>query len=117
MKRTAWLKCIKAASGESATVDTMRERLLATFFDPKRYDLARVGRYKFNKKLSLAGRIENQTAAESIVNPETGEIMLEEGGFITPALAVDIQNAGVKPFCCAPIIRMKRASPLRDCKR
>ena len=82
--------------GESATVDTMRERLLATFFDPKRYDLARVGRYKFNKKLSLAGRIENQTAAESIINPETGEIMLEEGGFITPALAVEIQNAGVK---------------------
>ena len=82
--------------GESATVDTMRERLLATFFDPKRYDLARVGRYKFNKKLSLAGRIENQTAAESIINPETGEIMLEEGGFITPALAAEIQNAGVK---------------------
>ena len=49
------------------------------FFDPKRYDLARVGRYKFNKKLSLAARINGQIAAENVIHPETGEALLMAG--------------------------------------
>ena len=82
--------------GESATVETMRERLLASFFDHRRYDLARVGRYKFNKKLSLAARIENEYANENVCDPETGEILVQKGELITPETARSIQNAGVR---------------------
>ena len=64
------------------------------FFD-NRYDLARVGRYKFNKKLSLKARIVNQISAEMVASPITGEVLLEEGAFITKQKAEEIQNAGV----------------------
>ena len=81
--------------GEPPTVESASMLIDSLFFDPKRYDLARVGRYKFNKKLSLATRIQGQIAAENIFDPETGEVLAMEGEEITPELAVAIQNAGV----------------------
>lgn len=68
--------------GEPKTADSSRSLLTARFFDPKRYDLAAVGRYKVNKKLSLKTRLFNQTIAETLVDPETGEIIVEAGTFL-----------------------------------
>ncbi len=68
--------------GEPKTADSSRNLLNARFFDPKRYDLASVGRYKVNKKLSLKTRLLNQTLAETLVDPETGEILFETGTVI-----------------------------------
>ena len=65
------------------------------FFDPRRYDLAKVGRYKFNKKLALKNRIKGQRVAEDIVSPLTGEILAEKGTTITRELADAIQNSAV----------------------
>jgi len=81
--------------GEPPTVESAVELINTLFFDPKRYDLSRVGRYKFNKKLALSLRIANQTAAEDIVNPETGEILVEKGTKIEREKAVEIQNLGI----------------------
>ena len=81
--------------GEPATVDSARTLLHLQFFDPKRYDLARVGRYKYNKKLAIAARIEGETVEEDVVNPFTGEIMAAAGTVIGHELAEQIQNAGV----------------------
>lgn len=67
------------------------------FFDPRRYDLAKVGRYKFNKKLALRNRINGQVLAEDVVDVTTGEIIAEKGTTVTRELADAIQNAGV-PF-------------------
>ncbi|WOV87301.1 DNA-directed RNA polymerase subunit beta [Sporosarcina oncorhynchi] len=64
--------------GEPPTLDSARSLLFSRFFDPKRYDLANVGRYKMNKKLHLQNRLFNQTLAETLVDPETGEILLEK---------------------------------------
>ncbi|WEG73508.1 DNA-directed RNA polymerase subunit beta [Vagococcus intermedius] len=69
--------------GEPKTADSSRNLLNARFFDPKRYDLAAVGRYKVNKKLSLKTRLLNQTLGETLVDPETGEILFEKGTVIT----------------------------------
>ncbi len=80
--------------GEPPTEESARSLLNGLFFD-NRYDLARVGRYKFNKKLSLKARIVNQISAEMVVSPITGEVLLEEGAFITKQKAEEIQNAGV----------------------
>ena len=80
--------------GEPPTEESARSLLNALFFD-KRYDLARVGRYKFNKKLSLRKRIVGHVPAENIVHPETGEILCEAGQTIDRQMAGDIQNAGV----------------------
>ena len=66
------------------------------FFDAKRYDLAKVGRYKYNKKLGLSNRIAGVVAAEDVIHPETGEILAEKGQKIDRALASDIENAGVE---------------------
>ncbi|MDK7935747.1 hypothetical protein, partial [Lactobacillus crispatus] len=65
--------------GEPPTVENAKSLLYSRFFDPKRYDLASVGRYKANKKLHLKHRLFNQKLAEPIVNSETGEIVAEEG--------------------------------------
>ncbi|MCV2953898.1 DNA-directed RNA polymerase subunit beta, partial [Escherichia coli] len=65
--------------GEPPTVDNARSLLVSRFFDPKRYDLASVGRYKINKKLHLKNRLFNQTLAETLVDPETGEIIASKG--------------------------------------
>ena len=81
--------------GEPPTVESSLSLLDALFFDPKRYDLSKVGRYKFNKKLALASRIANHIPAEKIVNPETGEILAEAEKKIDRETAVKIQNSGV----------------------
>ena len=81
--------------GEPPTVDSSRSLLNALFFDPKRYDLAHVGRYKFNKKLALSGRIADQVAADTLTHPVTGEVLVEAGQTISPEAAVAIQNAGI----------------------
>ena len=81
--------------GEPPTRESAQNLFNSLFFDPKRYDLMRVGRYKFNKKLSLATRIQDHVAAEDIVNPETGEVMVKGGDVISKEMARDIQNAGI----------------------
>ncbi|MGG7178974.1 DNA-directed RNA polymerase subunit beta [Clostridium paraputrificum] len=81
--------------GEPPTVDSAISLIDSLFFDAKRYDLSRVGRYKFNKKLALNLRIANQVAASDIVNPSTGEVMVEQGQKISRLMAEEIQNAGV----------------------
>ncbi|MBR2719684.1 MAG: DNA-directed RNA polymerase subunit beta [Clostridia bacterium] len=81
--------------GEPASAESATNMFNSLFFDPKRYDLMRVGRYKFNKKLSIATRINGQVAAEDIINPQTGEVMVNKGDTIDLVTARAIQNAGV----------------------
>jgi DNA-directed RNA polymerase subunit beta len=81
--------------GEPPTVESAGQLINTLFFDPKRYDLARVGRYKFNKKLSIAARITGQLSAERIVDTRTGEILVEAEEKITRQKAEEIQNAGI----------------------
>ncbi|ABY94035.1 MULTISPECIES: DNA-directed RNA polymerase subunit beta [Thermoanaerobacter] len=81
--------------GEPPTVESAKSLLYALFFDAKRYDLAKVGRYKFNKKLALKTRIANLKSAKKIVNPVTGEILVEEGEKISKEKAEEIQNCGI----------------------
>ncbi len=81
--------------GEPPTVDSAKQLFNSLFFDPKRYDLARFGRYKFNKKLSLASRIAGRKCAEDIVNPDTGEILAKKGDRISLEKAQEIQNSGI----------------------
>ena len=69
--------------GEPPTVDSAKQLLVSLFFDPKRYDLARVGRYKVNKKLALSARINGRVCARDVVDPSTGEILAEAGEKIT----------------------------------
>jgi DNA-directed RNA polymerase subunit beta len=81
--------------GEPPTVDSAISLIDSLFFDAKRYDLSRVGRYKFNKKLAINLRIANHTAARDIVNPSTGEIFVQKGEKISREAAVEIQNSGI----------------------
>jgi DNA-directed RNA polymerase subunit beta len=81
--------------GEPPTVESAKQLLTSLFFDPKRYDLARVGRYKVNKKLALSARLNGRVCARDVVDPSTGEILAEEGEKITREKAEMIQNAGV----------------------
>lgn len=85
----------KLRPGEPPTVESASSLLNALFFDPKRYDLAKVGRYKFNKKLALCYRIMNRITAEDIINPETGEIFVNAGEKIDYEVAREIQNSGI----------------------
>ena len=87
----------KIRPGEPLTVESAESLISAMFFDPRRYDLAKVGRYKFNKKLLLRNRICGQVLAEDVVDESTGEILAEAGTEVDKALADKIQNAGV-PF-------------------
>ncbi|HZK02740.1 MAG TPA: DNA-directed RNA polymerase subunit beta [Anaerovoracaceae bacterium] len=84
----------KLRPGEPATFESAYDLIEALFFDGKRYDLAKVGRYKYNKKLGLANRIVGCKAADTVVNPSTGEVLAEEGTVINRALAIDIENSG-----------------------
>lgn len=86
----------KLRPGEPPTVDNAKSLIDSLFFDPKRYDLAKVGRYKYNKKLGIANRISGQKAAVNIVNPYTGELYVEEGHKIDREMAITIENAGIK---------------------
>ncbi len=81
--------------GEPATEDGAKALLKNLFFDPKRYDLMRVGRYKYNKKLALKNRISGQIPDQDVVHPVTGEILCRAGETISAELAEKIQNAGV----------------------
>jgi DNA-directed RNA polymerase subunit beta len=81
--------------GEPPTVDSAMSLIESLFFDAKRYDLSRVGRYKFNKKLAINLRIANQISHKDIVNPMTGEIIVEEGKKISREKALEIQNCGI----------------------
>ena len=85
----------KLRPGEPPTVESASSLLNALFFDAKRYDLAKVGRYKFNKKLALCYRIMNKISAEDVVNPETGEVFVKAGEKISYEVAKNIQNAGI----------------------
>ena len=87
----------KIRPGEPLAVDSARSLITSMFFDPKRYDLAKVGRYKFNKKLHLKNRISGHVLAEDVVDTTTGEILAEAGTEVTKELATSIQNAAV-PF-------------------
>ena len=85
----------KLRPGELPTVEAARSLFNGLFFDNRRYDLAKVGRFKFNQKLSIANRIKNQIAFEDIMDKETGEVFVTAGEVITPEVAEDIQNAGI----------------------
>ena len=85
----------KLRPGELPTVDAARTLFNNLFFDPRRYDLAKVGRYKYNKKLDLSSRIENKVAFDDIINSETGEVIVEKDAVISPEQANEIQNAGI----------------------
>ena len=85
----------KIRPGEPLTVESAESLINAMFFDPRRYDLAKVGRYKFNKKLALRNRIHGQVLAEDVVDISTGEIIAEQGAIVSRELADDIQNAAV----------------------
>ena len=85
----------KIRPGEPLAVENAESLIMSMFFDPRRYDLAKVGRYKFNKKLALRSRIRNQILAEDVVDPSTGEILAEKGTTVTLELADKIQNAAV----------------------
>ena len=85
----------KLRPGEPPTVDSSASLLNGMFFDPKRYDLAKVGRYKFNKKLALRNRVRDAVLAENVVDPMTGEVVAEEGATLTMELCDQIQDTGV----------------------
>ncbi len=87
----------KIRPGEPLSVESAESLITAMFFDPRRYDLAKVGRYKFNKKLMLRNRIRGQILAEDVVDMTTGEVLAAQGTKVTPELADEIQNAAV-PF-------------------
>ena len=85
----------KLRPGEPPTVESATSQINMLFFDPRRYDLSRFGRYKMNKKLSLARRITGYIAAENVVAPLTGELLIEKDAKITRQLAEAADNAGV----------------------
>ena len=85
----------KIRPGEPLSVESAESLINAMFFDPRRYDLAKVGRYKFNKKLAFRNRIRNHILAEDVVDPFTGEILAEAGTKVSRDLADKIQNAAV----------------------
>ena len=85
----------KLRPGELPTADAARNLFNGLLFDPRRYDLAKVGRYKFNKKLSLATRITGKIAYEDIADPETGEVLVEKDNMITEDVAIAIQDTGI----------------------
>ncbi len=85
----------KLRPGEPPTVESAQNHLNTLFFDAKRYDLSRFGRYKYNKKLGIASRIAGAKSAENVIAPLTGELLAEEGAVITPDMALAIENAGV----------------------
>ena len=100
----------KIRPGEPLAVDSAESLITSMFFDPRRYDLAKVGRYKFNKKLALKNRITGQILAEPVASVLTGEVIAEAGTKITRELADQIQNAAV------PYVWIERADEERSIK-
>ncbi|NBK78394.1 DNA-directed RNA polymerase subunit beta [bacterium D16-76] len=85
----------KLRPSEPPTIESAQAHINGLFFDPRRYDLSRVGRYKYNKKLRLEGRLTGQTLAQPIADPGTGELLAEAGEAVTRELAERLDNAGV----------------------
>ena len=85
----------KLRPGEPPTLDSAESHIRGLFFDARRYDLSRVGRYKYNKKLAIGARLSGKQLAEAVVNPFTGEIMAEAGKVLTREQAQEIEDAGV----------------------
>ena len=85
----------KLRPGEPLTLENSQQHLEGLFFDPRRYDLSRVGRYKYNKKLGLSNRLAGCTLSRPVVNPSTGELMAEAGELIDRARAMEMEDAGV----------------------
>ncbi len=85
----------KLRPGEPLTVENSQEHLNNLFFDPRRYDLSRVGRYKFNKKLGLPNRLQGHRLSRPVVAPETGEVLAEPGEVISRARAQELEDLGV----------------------
>ncbi len=85
----------KIRPGEPLSVESAESLITAMFFDPRRYDLAKVGRYKFNKKLALKNRINGHVLAEDVLDPMTGEVLAAAGTTVTREMAEQIQNAAV----------------------
>ena len=100
----------KIRPGEPLAVDSAESLIMSMFFDPRRYDLAKVGRYKFNKKLLFRNRIAGQILAEDVASAVTGEVIAEAGAKITRELADQIQNAAV------PAVWISRPDEERDIK-
>ncbi|OUP66927.1 DNA-directed RNA polymerase subunit beta [Sellimonas sp.] len=100
----------KIRPGEPLAVDSAESLITSMFFDPRRYDLAKVGRYKFNKKLLLKNRITGHVLAKDVVSPLTGEILAEAGTEVTRELADTIQNNAV------PYVWISNESEERDIK-
>ena len=95
--------------GEPPTVDSAETLIRNMFFDPKRYDLAKVGRYKFNKKLALRNRVTGLVLADNVVDPNTGEVIASEGDKITVDLANTIQNTGIEAIYVYPVGSQEKA--------
>ena len=93
----------KLRPGELPTVDSARAHLNSLYFDPKRYDIAKVGRYKFNKKLGIAERLVDVVVAEDVVDPLTGEILIEQNETISREKAREIEDAGVEYVIAYPL--------------
>ena len=89
----------KLRPGEPATLETAQTHLDNLFFDPYRYDISRVGRYKYNKKLSLFDRIVGTTLSQPVIAPLTGELLAEEGEVVSKEKATEIEQAGVNVVC------------------
>ena len=85
----------KLRPGEPPTEESAKALIGSLFFDSKRYDVSKVGRYKYNKKLGIGSRLEDVAVAEDVINPNTGEIIAEEGQIISLELGKEIENAGV----------------------
>ena len=86
----------KLRPGEPPTVDSARSLLNSLFFDAKRYDLAKVGRYKYNKKLGLANRLVDVVVAEDVIDPNSGEILVSKGERVSREMAKVIENSGLE---------------------
>ncbi|MDD3430193.1 MAG: DNA-directed RNA polymerase subunit beta, partial [Oscillospiraceae bacterium] len=85
----------KLRPGEPPTVESSQSHINGLFFDPRRYDMSRCGRYKFNKKLKIEDRIAGEVASRDVIAPLTGELLVAAGETITPALAAEVQKQGV----------------------
>ncbi|MBR7021010.1 MAG: DNA-directed RNA polymerase subunit beta [Lachnospiraceae bacterium] len=106
----------KLRPGEPLSVESAESLLHGMFFDPKRYDLAKVGRYKFNKKLLLRNRVVGKELAEDVVDMTTGEVLATEGTLITEALADTIQNAAIPYIYVISSKKVKNETKEHKCK-
>ena len=86
---------LRLRPGDAPTEDAVRTHLLNLFFEPRRYDVVKVGRYKYNKKLCMSFRLHGCTVADDIVNPETGELIVSAGEKVSEQQAKEVQNCGI----------------------